>query len=1026
MSEKILKALMQLFAIIARPESKKTERRLIVELFLRQQLNEELANEYLRVFDYFYEINQSKNINENLIKKRTSSSSVRVLKICTEINKELTQKQKTVVLVRLLEFIKSDSEEITDQELEFVDTVSETFNIQLDEYKRIKGFVIYSFTTIPNSSKILLIDNNKDYSHPKAKHIYSESLDGQIRVLYVSTIGMFLIRYLGNSEVYLSGQLLHGDKAYILTVGTSLRSPKISPVYYSDIINVFNKDENKSKIIFEAKNIEYNFKGDVIGLHRINFHEESGKLIGIMGASGAGKTTLLNVLNGTMKPSVGEVLINKINIHNENEKVRGLIGYVSQDDLLIEELTVFQNLFYNAKLCFGNYTDSHIINLVLTALNNLGLFEIKDMKVGSPLDKKISGGQRKRLNIALELIREPSVLFLDEPTSGLSSRDSENILDLLKDLSFKDKLVFVVLHQPSSEIFKMFDELLILDTGGFLIYKGNPVDSIIYFKSKIHQADWNESECKLCKNVNPEQIFNIIESKVIDEYGNHTHTRKTTPKEWSGFYEKYEVRNVGHTIVSPHKLPETVFKTPGKFKQFRIFVIRDILAKIANSQYLYINLLEVPILSALLSILIRYFNVDIGNKFGYNFSENSNIPVYIFMSVIIAIFVGLSVSAEEIIKDRKILKRESFLNLSWSGYLFSKIIILFSISAIQALLLVIIGNPILGIKGMYWQYWLVLFSTWSFSNLLGLNISNSFKTAINIYILIPFLVIPQIILSGILVKFDRLNPDISPPNKIPLYGEIITARWAFEALAVYQFQANDYEKIFYPYDKIISVAKYKKDYWLKSLYSKIESCQNNLKYPDKKNSVINDLQLLNNEISKEMKSNRKIHFNHINSLNYNKISAPILDSVYDFCEKLNKYYIRMFNLASSKKDEIIAGYLNNESDKDKFLLFKKMYYNECLKEFVQNDNEINRIVEYNNHMYQKMDPIFQDPTSNFIKAQFYAPQKKLFGKYFDTFWVNIYVIWFMSIFLYFTLYFNVLKKILNIFEQINIKKSKRN
>ena len=157
------------------------------------------------------------------------------------------------------------------------------------------------------------------------------------------------------------------------------------------------------------------------------------------------------------------------------------------------------------------------------------MFEIKDIQVGSPLNKKISGGQRKRLNIALELIREPAVLFLDEPTSGLSSRDSENILDLLKELSLKGKLVFIVIHQPSSEIFKMFDRLLILDTGGYLIYNGDPVDSIIYFKSRVHHANWNESECHSCGNVNPEQIFNIVESSVIDEYGKLTDVRKISP-----------------------------------------------------------------------------------------------------------------------------------------------------------------------------------------------------------------------------------------------------------------------------------------------------------------------------------------------------------------------------------------------------------------------------------------------------------------------------------------------------------------
>ena len=255
-----------------------------------------------------------------------------------------------------------------------------------------------------------------------------------------------------------------------------------------------------------------------------------------MGSSGAGKSTLLNILNGSMNPTEGRVLINGIDIYKENVKANGLIGHVSQDDLLIEELTVYQNLYYNTKLCFDNYSEEQITQSVNNMLHNLGLYEIKDIQVGTPLNKKISGGQRKRLNIALELIREPAILFLDEPTSGLSSKDSENIMDLLKDLTLKGKLVFVVIHQPSSDIFKMFDNLLILDTGGYLIYNGNPVDSIMYFKSKVHQANWADSECHVCGNVNPEQIFNIVESMVIDEYGKETRIRKISPEEWHSYH----------------------------------------------------------------------------------------------------------------------------------------------------------------------------------------------------------------------------------------------------------------------------------------------------------------------------------------------------------------------------------------------------------------------------------------------------------------------------------------------------------
>ena len=211
---------------------------------------------------------------------------------------------------------------------------------------------------------------------------------------------------------------------------------------------------------------------------------------------------------------------------------------MSQDDLLIEELTVYENLFYNAKLCFGNLSDEEISKNCLNLLSSIGLSETRNLKVGSPLEKTISGGQRKRLNISLELIRQPSVLFVDEPTSGLSSRDSENIMDLLKELALKGKLIFVVIHQPSSDIYKMFDKLMILDVGGYPIYYGNPVEAVSYFKHLVNHVNAEESECIHCGNVNPEQIFNIIESKVLDEYGNLTFNRKVNPSIWNKHYKE--------------------------------------------------------------------------------------------------------------------------------------------------------------------------------------------------------------------------------------------------------------------------------------------------------------------------------------------------------------------------------------------------------------------------------------------------------------------------------------------------------
>ncbi len=1033
MSEQILKALMQLFAIIASPESNKEDRRTIVESFLSRQLNHEVVKEYLQVFDHFYTIYQEKQKDKKTRRRRISADSVKVLKICTEINKALEQHQKFVVLIQLLEFVKSETGKITKQEIEFVDTVADTFNISKDEYFQIKEFVLFDKQSIPDSPAILIINNKAAlaalHSGQKTKHMQVPGLYGELRVLNIASTNMYFILYLGDKEIILNGQLIEKEKVYAFTTGSSIRNQLINPIYYSDIVSRFAEDKIRSKIVFEVNDIEYQFKSGITGLHRMSFTEYSGRLVGIMGASGAGKSTLLNTLNGSTVPTRGSVKINGFDIHSESREIEGIIGHVSQDDLLIEELTVFQNLYYNAKLCFDNYSEEQLLDAVKRVLKNLGLLEIKDLQVGSSLNKKISGGQRKRLNIALELIREPAVLFLDEPTSGLSSRDSENILDLLKELSLKGKLVFVVIHQPSSDIFKMFDQLIILDTGGYLIYNGNPVESIVYFKERVHQANWNESECETCGNVNPEQIFNIVEASVIDEHGKPTDIRKIAPYEWRDkFREKKQNEPAEKEInAGEEDLPDISFKIPGKFKQFWIFAKRDVLKKLSDKQYLAINFLEAPVLAFLLTFIIKYYDVDVGNKFGYSLYGNSNLPVYLFMSVIVAIFMGLTVSAEEIIKDRKILKREAFLNLSWSGYLSSKIFVQFGLAAIQAATFVLIGNAILEIKGMFFVYWLVLFSAWTSANLMGLLISDSFKNVVTIYILIPFLVIPQIILSGIIVNFEKLNPKISSPKSIPFYGEIITARWAYEALATYQYIENDYQKRYYDKEKLLRNASFKESFLLRELINKARFVEKNLEDKKSGDKIAYNLDLLKKEIKQEYQYRLKLsqeekgvmleELDVTEKLNPAEISHEVIHSTILYLKKIQAFYSNVYSYIYKKLSE-------QKRNENAALIdqLKRNHHNENLEELVTNKNEFERIVEYNGELIQKKDPIYLDPTNKFIKAHFYAPRKIIFGNYIPTIWMNVMVLWLFTIILFIALYYRVLKRFLDFIDDMKFRK----
>jgi hypothetical protein len=525
--------------------------------------------------------------------------------------------------------------------------------------------------------------------------------------------------------------------------------------------------------------------------------------------------------------------------------------------------------------------------------------------------------------------------------------------------------------------------------------------------------------------VNPEQIFNIVESPIIDEYGKQTHHRKISPKEWNEYYNVL-AEEKPRTIKTANDIPSISFKIPGKFKQSLIFIVRDILSKLANTQYLIITFLEAPLLALILSFIIKYYDVSDTNELGYTFIGNSNLPVYIFMSVIVAIFMGLTVSAEEIIKDRKILKREAFLNLSWMSYLLSKVTVMLGISAIQAFCFILVGNTIFEIRGMFFEYWLVLFSAWAASNVMGLVISDSFKTVVTIYILIPFLVIPQIILSGVMVKYEKLNPSISSPSSIPIYGELMTARWGYEALAVNQFMENEYMQKFYPYNKVMSNAEFRKNYWVRNLLNKLDYLEKNHQNPGRREKNMNNLALLRNEIGKELKSNvsKKLggnqigDFEYLDSLYLELINERIIRETRAYINRVNKIYIRIYNRASDERDRIIRKLQKTPDEKKAFLKLKREFHNDKLAEFVENTNEVVRIVEYKGSLYQKIDPIYLDPEYKCIKAHFYAPRKQFFGTYYKTFWVNIIIIWLMSVILFFILYFRLLKKGLDYIESL--------
>lgn len=1015
MSEELLKAILQLFAIVARERITETERNNIKD-FLSLHLNREATNYYLKLFDEFSQSQQIETRQElsnlDADTQQFVDDWAKIMKIVKQVNQALTTQQKIVLIVKIIELVFAD-DEISERQGNLIFYIGQALKLEKEDVQILQSFVTgYDIDELASRNVLVIDEGSGEYPGPR---IIEKDLTGLIAILHLPDSELYLIKYLGITTLYLNSILLKSRKIDVFPTGSTIRGDKVGPIYYSDIIGKFLTDDNFSKITFSADHIFYHFKSGRAGLQNVNIAEKGGKLIGLMGASGSGKSTLLNVLNGTEKPSSGRVMVNHIDIHEHPEKVQGVIGYVPQDDLLIEELSVFENLYYAAKLCFGQYTEKEIVELVLRVLVNLGLTEIRDLRVGSPLQKTISGGQRKRVNIALELLREPTILFVDEPTSGLSSRDSENIMDLLKELSLRGKMVFVVIHQPSSDIFKMFDTLIIMDVGGFQIYYGNPIESVLYFRDIINAANKMQGACPECGNINPEQVFSIIETRVVNEYGRLTNTRKVSPGQWYQYFkQKIKIPKVEHVKESLPVLQEI----PNWVKQLKVFITRDVLSKISNKQYLYINLLEAPVLAFFIAFMVKYYDYSPDNGSAYSFFNNSNIPVYFFMSVVVALFFGLTMSAEEIFRDRKILKREEFLHLSRSSYLLSKVIVMFTFSAIQTFLFILIGNTILGIPLTELRYWVILFSCSCFANMLGLNISSSFDSAVTIYILIPLLVIPQLLLSGVVISFDKFNPKVGKPIGVPMIGEVMASRWAFEAFMVTQFKDNPYQKQFYPLDQSYAESEYKRVYYIPELESKLAYCLNHRSEWQNRNAtkLVGSLSLLQSEIKNELKFIGEEKFPAVDSLVVGQIDSLLLEKTSKFLTSLRQYYSLKMKNVSEERENLIAELTNTPSKALQYEADKTRFANKAVTDAVENISSPQRIVEYKGTLVQKIYPIYLNdhkPAHLFdFSANLYQPSKHFAGVYFDTLYFNLTIIWLMTLLLFITLYIDALKRLI--------------
>jgi len=497
---------------------------------------------------------------------------------------------------------------------------------------------------------------------------------------------------------------------------------------------------------------------------------EPGDLVALMGPSGAGKTTLLCALNGITRPSRGRVLYRNLDLSDNFDMFRTLIGYVPQDDIVHAQLTVHEALWYTAKLRLPtDTTDAQIEERIRKVLESVGLLEQMHEEIGDAVKKTLSGGQRKRVNLAMELLSDPMVLFLDEPTSGLSAVDAKSVLLQLKKLADENRTIITTIHQPSLDVYRQFNLLAMISNhapakdaprvSGRLVYFGPAMDAFEFFAQGA-----GESEPRAV--LKPEDIEQDLKTKPVDE--------------WLRRYESSPLRQryVGERQAKTKELPSHRLPSPRKrrLRQLDVLCRRLTRLKVRDRAQLGIALVLPVIFGVLVTLSQRVLSgvasytdfLDFGRKIGTSH----------FLMVVAAVWFGCNNAIREVVGERAVYRRERLVNLSLASYFGSKYVVLGALGLIQSLLMLSIVYVGMHLKANFLLELLTLLVTCLVGTGMGLCISSMSRSTEQSIAALPLALLPLIVLGGSLATVADMRAR-EPLGYIA--GVAAPTRWAYEA-----------------------------------------------------------------------------------------------------------------------------------------------------------------------------------------------------------------------------------------------------
>ena len=468
-----------------------------------------------------------------------------------------------------------------------------------------------------------------------------------------------------------------------------------------------------------------------------------------------------------------------MDLYQSYDQFRQQMGYVPQDDIVHSQLTVREALYFSTKLR-TDLRDEEIEARIDKILDELGILDKKNTLIGSPEKKVLSGGQRKRVNIAMELITNTPVLFLDEPTSGLSSYDAEGVVDLLKRLAGEGKTIITTIHQPSIDVYRKFDNLIMIsrDRGGCgsLAYYGPAFpDSIQFFHPPAQQQTDKNS-------LNPEMLLTGLSKETTANWV----TRFSKSR-----YQKMFIDDRAGMVKGEGAQKDVSSTRSLGFGQWWTLLRRNIVLRTRDRAQLIITLLQAPLFAVLIALvfgkvkdpetLSKTLNVPAAEatvsmaKAQQDFGQLSGNLVGIeFLLVVAAIWFGCNNAARDVVGEWSIYQRERMVNLKLPSYVFSKFIVLVGLCIFQCLTLLTVVYFACGLRGSFVREATILIASSLVGAALGLAISARSSTTETAIALLPVVLLPVITLGGGIRAIYKM------PIPARIMSYVAPSRWAFE------------------------------------------------------------------------------------------------------------------------------------------------------------------------------------------------------------------------------------------------------